>query len=363
MNKKELFDSLVENALDFLARSIDDLNTSPKSSVINFYSAVELFVKARLMHEHWTLIVSKPQDADLDKFIQGDFISVTLDEAASRLAKAVKSGVPRPELEAFQQVKKHRNKMVHFFHQAHSTKTGTTPSQQTVALRQKVAKEQLTAWYLLHRMLTTRWLDVFAPWSAKINEADALLRRHHDFLKVVFDNKQSEISNRKKQGCVIEDCPSCGFQSFIHETDLGVLYDAQCAVCGFSEECIVVECKECQKTVRFVNDGWTTCDCGCQLEPDDLVSELFRLDFAGSPMRDDEHSPRQGGNCGSCGGYHTVVEMPHGGYFCAGCFESFDEIEQCEWCNEPNTGDMEDSFFRGCGACEGRAGWDSDKDD
>src|SRR5580692_9295677 len=109
MDKNELFESLGGNALDFLTRSANDLKTSPKSSVINFYSAVELFVKARLLHEHWTLIVGSRQPADYDKFLVGDFVSVTLDEAADRLDKAVKSGLTDQERKAFQDVAKHRN--------------------------------------------------------------------------------------------------------------------------------------------------------------------------------------------------------------------------------------------------------------
>ena len=55
----DLFDRLVDNALDFLNRSIADFEKSPKYSVIHFYTAVELFVKARLMAEHWSLVVAK----------------------------------------------------------------------------------------------------------------------------------------------------------------------------------------------------------------------------------------------------------------------------------------------------------------
>ena len=44
----ERFDDVVRNAFDFLGRSIDELEKHPKYSVIHFYSAIELFVKARL---------------------------------------------------------------------------------------------------------------------------------------------------------------------------------------------------------------------------------------------------------------------------------------------------------------------------
>tara|TARA_B100000965_G_scaffold361709_1_gene343253 strand:+ start:503 stop:721 length:219 start_codon:yes stop_codon:yes gene_type:complete len=55
--KEELFDSLVKNAIDFLDSSLDDLEKRPKNSIVDFYTSIELFLKARLMDEHWTLIL------------------------------------------------------------------------------------------------------------------------------------------------------------------------------------------------------------------------------------------------------------------------------------------------------------------
>ena len=94
----ERFDDVVRNAFDFLRRSIDELETHPKYSVIHFYSAIELFVKARLLKEHWTLIVTRPEQADRAKFQRGDFQSVGLKEASGRLEKVVADGLLDEEL-------------------------------------------------------------------------------------------------------------------------------------------------------------------------------------------------------------------------------------------------------------------------
>ncbi len=59
MNKEEMFNRLVENAFDFLFKAISEIEGQPKYSVIHFYAAVELFVKARLMKEHWSLVISQ----------------------------------------------------------------------------------------------------------------------------------------------------------------------------------------------------------------------------------------------------------------------------------------------------------------
>ncbi|RHW55448.1 hypothetical protein AUM81_22795, partial [Cronobacter sakazakii] len=88
-SNEQLFDSLVINAIDFLESSIDDLNIRPKNSIVDFYIAIELFLKARLMLEHWTLILDDPGKAIKQKFIVGDFNSVYFSDAVQRLKTVI----------------------------------------------------------------------------------------------------------------------------------------------------------------------------------------------------------------------------------------------------------------------------------
>jgi hypothetical protein len=85
MDQHDIFDSLTRNAFDFLERGIAEFDKAPKYSVTHFCAAVEMLLKARLMKEHWSLIVSKPDQANLAKFMAGDFISVTLEDARARV--------------------------------------------------------------------------------------------------------------------------------------------------------------------------------------------------------------------------------------------------------------------------------------
>ena len=74
----EPFDALVHNAIDFVEMSIRDLTARPKYSVIHFASAVELFFKARLFREHWSLKVLRPETAVWTQMQSGNFRSVSL---------------------------------------------------------------------------------------------------------------------------------------------------------------------------------------------------------------------------------------------------------------------------------------------
>lgn len=40
---EQLFNALVLNAVDFLDASIDNLDRRPKNSIVDFYTAIELF--------------------------------------------------------------------------------------------------------------------------------------------------------------------------------------------------------------------------------------------------------------------------------------------------------------------------------
>lgn len=348
-----MFKNLVDNGFDFLFKAISELDKQPKYSVIHFYTAVELLVKSRLMHEHWSLVVTKRQEPDWDKFISGDFQSVSLDEAAIRLDKIVRSGLSGAELSAFREVAKHRNKMVHFFHEMHST-------EENDRLKQSIIKQQLKAWYFLQQLLSVQWSDVFSAWSDKISEIDSSLKKLHEFLQVVFDSLRPKIEDMKNEGIIFEQCPSCGFNSQQHEDDLKQIYEASCMVCGLSEKCLKIECPDCQSIITFRNEGVGTCQsCGKHLEPDVVAGELIDSAAAHIAVMDGDDS-WDAGNCSGCDGYHTVVRTENNDWICAGCFEVFESLGSCGWCNELNTGDMEDSYVTGCNFCEGYAGWHKD---
>ena len=353
MNKTEMFKNLVDNGLDFLFKAISELDAQPKYSIIHFYAAVELLVKSRLMYEHWSLVVTKKQEPDWDKFVSGDFQSVTLLEAASRLEKIVRSGLSGAELSALNEVAKHRNKMVHFFHEAHS-------AEESDRLRQCIIKQQLRAWYFLQQLLSVQWRDVFSDWIDKISQIDSSLKKFHEFLQVVFDSLRSKIEDMKSKGNIFEKCPSCGFESQQHEEELKEIYEASCMVCGLSEKCLRIECPDCQSIITFRNEGIGNCQsCGKHFKPDDVACELFDTAAAHIAAMDGDDS-WDAGNCSECDSYHTVVRTENDGWVCSNCLEVFDSLEKCGWCNEPNTGDMEDSYLTGCNVCEGYWGWHKD---
>ena len=347
--KEDFFHSVVANAFDFMEKAIGEFESHPKHSVINFYTAVELIIKSRLMREHWSLVVSK--DPDYQRFTSGDFVSVTFDVACERLTKIARSGLPDEAKKNFDSVRKHRNKMVHFFHETADDKN----------IIQSIAKEQLRAWYDLHKLMSTIWRDFYTDYYGKIQRIERLLGNHREFLKFKYLDIQDDIAKRKDNGVSFSICSSCSFPSAESEEPVEPVLTLRCLVCSYVDRSIKIECPECQKPGRLREGGSYTCDspdCETALDAEGLA------DLLNSEMVDpsDAYNARTPAHCGECEGYHTVIEFNHR-YLCLQCLQFSSDISACEFCGEFGTGTLEESYSSGCIACEGNVGWQSGKDD
>jgi hypothetical protein len=339
---------LIDNALDFLGRSIDDLSSAPKYSVIHFYAAIELFLKARLLAEHWSLVIDRrksPSKADFDK---GQFASVTLEDAAELLENVVGITVPAMHLAAFKRVRSIRNQMVHFYHVETSGKDGGKRMFGIVAA-------QLEAWYLLHDLLHT-WGDVFGPWNDRIGAMDRDLRKFKEYLKAAYNDLRDSIKQETEQGVVFLRCPSCEFPAERHDSNADEIYQSECLVCRFSDMCIHIECPNCGEHEVAFRDSSTSCTCeGCNasFDREALIDRFIDQNAAHSAAVDGDYYPFPV-NCGECDGDKTVVELPAGGLLCSSCFDEATSFETCEWCSEESTHLPEETFATGCAFCDGR---------
>lgn len=344
MKPRQSLIRLVDNALDFLSRALSELERSPKYSLIHFHAAVELLLKARLLAEHWTLVIAKRQDADLKRFLAGDFQSVSLEEAADRLDKVIQSPLSPSELALFRNLAKHRNRMMHFHHEVADAKAATK-------LKKEVVIEQLRAWYVLNKLLLERWGDVFKNWRASFEQVSERLRGNRQYLQVSFEAVGPQLRELEARGIAIENCPACGFlASQVHEM-VGLVKSCACAVCQLKSAQVIVPCPNCKEPLQFVGDGFTECNsCREHVTPQNLA-EILDEDEQGTK---DYYESGMPAHCTHCSGYETVVH--HGGEcVCASCFMVFREHEMhpCSYCGALNAGELEDSYAVGCVVCSG----------
>jgi ribosomal protein S14 len=334
-----------ESAFDFLLRSLDEIENSPKYSVIHFATAVELLLKARLMHEHWSLIVTNTSDADLTKFLKGECNTVGQDEAVKRLIGVCSEPISSDMRIQFRKLASHRNRMIHFYHEVESPK-----------VQAEVVKEQCLCWMHLDRLLAG-WKDQFEPFSTEILKAQWKMKRNQAYLSAVFETLSAKIAAAKKEGRKFRECSACGYEAAEVAKLTPHFFEQHCLLCGLSDAYIEIQCPdECDATITISTDTdeeHVCGECGYSLSRDEL-SELLDTEEA------DEISYVQK-NCAHCMSLGSVIQH-HDTYICIECLSWSRDIAGCEWCNELQMGggDLEFSYHSGCEFCDGHAGWHAD---
>lgn len=200
-SESEWFELVVENAISFLQSSIKALETSPKNSIVDLYTSIELFFKARLMKEHWSLILAKPEDADINKFESGDFRTVFLSQAHKRLEKICKESFDKAALDNFLKLGMHRNQIVHFAH---------TDFKEDKA---DVIVELWASWFYIYELLTNQWAQFFDKYMQQFGLINTEIRKNIGYLQSVLVIKAPEIESEKIKGNKIIECPSCSLIS------------------------------------------------------------------------------------------------------------------------------------------------------
>ena len=319
------FNNLVVNALDFLKKSLEEIDASPKRTIIDFYTAVELFIKARLMKEHWSLIITKSELANSTKFLEGDFQSVSLKDARERLKNIIgQDDIGNDAFDCFKEIGNHRNRLVHFHNK-------------NVKLKEIVVKDVLKGLYFLDVLLNKKWKLYFEPFK---HELDLILKDAHqlrDFLKAKFNVLLPEIEQEKAKAIPYNKCLSCGFESAKKVHVYEKIFSSVCKVCGFEENCVQVDCPNCRNKL-FVSEGFRDCDfCNHPVQLEDIVEQFKPEDpYDKRSLAEYEYKIKQIGLCDECGwlGDTTVHPMDENfqKWFCISCNKTFDTMAECSNC-------------------------------
>ncbi|MGC1779727.1 MAG: hypothetical protein WBB34_17465 [Xanthobacteraceae bacterium] len=262
----------------------------------------------------------------------------------------VQSALSEGAQKNFDVIRRHRNKMVHFFHHA---------DRDFGSEIQKVAEEQLRAWYDLNELLTVQWAPVFEEYEDRFDQIEGKLKGHREYLQAKFDGLKDEINLDKKRGVNFRSCTTCGFEAASVMAVIGDLQESRCLVCGYQERWLDYTCPNCEELVELKDGGTFKCsNCDHKDEEDELVKRLNEFEIT----KDNYFDAIVPANCSDCEGYHTVVEYREE-YLCVVCFSVSEVLKQCGWCSEYNNGDMSESSYAGCSVCDGSMGWHARKDD
>jgi len=337
----EVFTALVTNGFDFFVRSVHELAKEQKFSIAHFATGIELLLKARLFHEHWTLIASEPHNCAWTSVKDGTVRTLQ----ASDLCAAITSTTGTPlnhEKAAFDLVFKHRNRVLHW-----------APNGDLAA----TVAEQCLAWHHLRALLTGPWKEFFEPFKKRIDEVEKLLLAHRQYLQVRFDHHEKKLNGMEKAGRLLT-CPSCSFRAGVAAEGAERVVSFECLVCGYSASAARVACD-----ALYALDDLPVTDCECGDETHDREELLDALDPTPN-MRPKEMSMYEPdrGYCSECLEPEPTVAANGGGYTCVACGATFEPLDStsCGWCNERWFGwDSEGSYLSGCEHCDGR-GMDDD---
>jgi hypothetical protein len=341
-NPQEVKNDLVENALKFLMKSVKDFEVDLQFSVIHFYSSVELFFKARLLDEHWTLLYEKPESANVVEFMNGDFVSVTLRSSLNRLQNISQDSIGKPEQKCFDKIRLHRNKALHFYHNFHK------PDLQS--LKDEIISLQCQGWGMLYNLISKKWSASFSHYRRQIDDCNDLMHRQRKYLTGKYELTKPKIAQLETEGVKVENCVVCGFKACLISPIHGPLFHAACLVCEKGPSLIKVDCPDCGQPVYSQELGEGKCgSCSKEIDMDFLIEELD----------EDTSSPRdismgEGGvaHCSECeySGGATVIQV-QGRYLCLNCHLITNELNTCDFCGARINGDDEMTIVNCCSNC------------
>lgn len=310
--------SVIENAFDFLEHALNEIESSPKYSVINFAIAIELFLKARLMKEHWSLIIQRPDSTNFQKFIDGDQTSITFEEVLRRLRTIAFVEMPDQAFKCIDSLRMHRNRVVHFLHSQIEEK------------RSEIVIEQCRAWFYLQSMLKT-W---FPEYSTRIESIEVAMTKNKSYLDTKYEALKPRIEKQKKDLLVIV-CEICGKDACIESEKLcNELTTFVCEVCDHTQARLAITCPVCDEEF-FINHSYNAvCECGHEITSEELINYLESL-YPATTDYDEYECPI---DC-ECGGMGSLVKVDSELYFCAECFGVYRYVYTCDRCGERSLND------------------------
>lgn len=143
-----------------------------RHAAIDFFTAIDLLLKARLSAEHWAFVIADAAKADRAAYRAGEAATVSLAQAADRLARIAEVPVPKEAFAAFEALRHTRNKAAIF-----RTPEDIDPAT-TEARRSELARLQLAGWTAMRTLLVESWKDRFAGFEASIRAVDEAMAKH-----------------------------------------------------------------------------------------------------------------------------------------------------------------------------------------
>lgn len=341
---------LVMNAVDFIMNSINNFKENNyKYAIINFYNGLELFFKARLFVEHWTLILHKTDDANKIKFLNGDIKTVSLSDALKRLKNVSSENFGKLE-ELITDLNIIRNNLVHF----------TNPEIFNSNAQKEYSSIVCKAWYYFFQKLKSDWIDYFPKFEYIFKKLENTLHEFQGFLQVKYEDIKPELNEMEKEGLIISDCGACGKPTVIEEksTHKNSYYHSwQCLVCNDVTDVLIVHCPNCNTPCSFSSWEITYCECGYSIKLEDVI-QFYTSEFTKNLNIKEKKEYNFPIYCKKCYTKGPTVFLIDDKLTCVNCNDRIEMNNQytCINCSSNFAGPADLSLLFGCPNCLSKYG-------
>ncbi|MCA9894131.1 MAG: hypothetical protein KC615_14175 [Anaerolineae bacterium] len=323
--EQKLFDDLVQNSLDFLSRSIYEINENSKYSLIHFCAGIEILLKACLVAEHWTLIVADRNKLPHWSLIEsGEHKTVTALDAFDLLNSVTESDLPKVMRDSLDSIIRHRNRVIHFFEPQDSNQ------------RDRIVGEQLKVWYFVFKLIPEKWSHEFNRYSSRFEEIDQKLSDNKKYLDARFQVLASvQIPELRRSGNIVFECEICGYEAAFFHPDEG---KSQCMLCSNTQAILTTTCRQCNALNYIQLTGLRTISgCECASLQDKLRYEDYQMIIETTHYSPHEFKDVFGDHsihafCRSCYFEEETIVSVEGGHICINCGTEFDNIVRCQEC-------------------------------
>lgn len=209
--------NLLHNSLDYLLLAGEQAQmNSPrmlKHALATLADGVELLLKARLEVYDWCLLFKNIDVATRDKLSDGKFISVTFDQAVTRLKQICGVEIADSHMTTLRALKGERNKIRHY--------AITIPAEEAASLLEK------TYSFALDFVKENLEEHLDSESESVLNQLRELLGTFEQFVKSRLDDIKDDVA---KEAFSSFGCPRC-LQDTMYSDGDG---QSSCLFCGFS---------------------------------------------------------------------------------------------------------------------------------
>ncbi|HAT2150953.1 TPA: hypothetical protein I8050_001011 [Legionella pneumophila] len=335
---------LMDNAFEFAKRAAQDIISKDfKFAIINFCSSIEQIIKAKLIQNDWKCIVSNESSTSIDDFKNGDFKSIDISTALSKLDKPDN---PKGYSKTIKRLFIERNKVIHFYN----------PKLHDEDEEELIANLIYQAWFKTHKFLSAnRDKLYFQPDFFLIHRELTVVK---SYLEEVYSKTLVEVREEEKKGKKILSCCTCGLEAMTADATDDLIKIGHCLICEHHIPFIEVRC-----TCGMLNYLFELTEYYCvNMECNEKINCLM-VDIKGalSPISNEFEYGEEYADCNLCDSCDSVG-MIGDYYICSNCFEMSAEINQCECCGKLSTNLSSESCIDGCPSCGGIMSQFSEKD-